>query len=228
MKKFYCLILVLIFVSIPLVSKERNESEVVFFSNSSLYFYGMLTLNHFRPPGDMYYELGADSANTVGPSVGIGYRIINADDRFYVNLECDYSLQKHDFAHGDYTFHNINFLINGEYVLGTGRKRSTVFVGTGIGVVFMPDLVSIYSSSRYSNRSETEVPLVFQVGAKVPLSGSLYLRGELRFHYLVFGDNYYDDSYYDSWTVVLDDYYWDDTSFEHLSTSFSIGLELHL
>lgn len=80
-----------------LFPESKPKSKVRFFSPGSFYIYVMGSFNHFSPLGDHYLELGPDSSDAFAPLLGVGYRVVNIKDRFFVSLEGDYSPAKYNF-----------------------------------------------------------------------------------------------------------------------------------
>jgi hypothetical protein len=203
----------------PLFSQRgsTSKSNVTFFSSRSLYFYVMGSYNHFPPPGDFYLEPGGESSDAFAPVIGIGYRLLDVLDRFFLNVEVDYSPVEFDFDgfnRGQKTGVLI-FMLDSEGKI-LSRPHLSVFVGMGVGFCRLSDPGYYnYTGDYISGGDEGITTLAIGMGIKVRISRHFTFRSEFRWNGEV--------------SVSYDDYYdeWDNTDWTFLYSSFSLGLEFH-
>ncbi|NIM15579.1 MAG: hypothetical protein GTO45_26680 [Candidatus Aminicenantes bacterium] len=198
-------------------TESKPKSNVSFFSPRSLYFYVMGSYHHFVPPGDFYLELGDESSEAFAPVIGIGYRVLNARDRFFLNVEVDYSPAEFDFD-GFAREQKISVLTVMFSAEGTisSRPHFLVFGGIGVGFYRLSDLGYYnYIGDYIFVGNEGITTLALGLGIKVRISRNFTFRSEFRWN----GEVYVSyDEYYDEW---------DNTDWFFLSSSFSLGLEFH-
>lgn len=196
---------------------SKSKSNVSFFSTRSLYFYVMGSYNHFLPPGDFYLELGDEASDAFAPIIGIGYRVLNARERFFLNVEVDYSPAEFDFDSfaREKKISVLTFMFAAEGKISS-RPHLSVFGGIGVGIYRLSDLGYYDYFGDYNSIGDEGITTVaLGMGIKVWISRNFTFRCEFRWN----GEVY----------VSYDDYYdeWDNTDWDFLSSSFSLGLEFH-
>ncbi|MCP4147432.1 MAG: hypothetical protein GY757_06750 [bacterium] len=224
MKKIFCLIVLLLFVSVSFLSADYKSKKVSYFSQGSFYFYGMGSFNHYMPSDGHYAELGIDSVNAFAPVLGLGYRVINSGNRFFLNIEGDYTPGVYDFRNVEnQKISFMTLLVNGEFRL-SGRKPISLFFGLGISLLTLRDMgYWNYRGSFISTGDYTMYPVAVQFGLKFPVSRNIMVRSEVRLYSKINATyDHYDDYYYDY------EYWDDDTDAEPVATSVMLGLEIHL
>lgn len=200
---------------------SKRKSDVRFFQPGSFYIYVMGSYTHLSPPVDLFLPLGDEAANAFGPTIGVGFRIVNFGNKVFINLEGDYTLTSFDFAPyaEDQKVHMITLGFNVE---GRLSPRFHLFGGMGVTFHRFSDL-GYYGPTDifFDMGGDTITTLELALGIKIPISRNLSFRTEFRINSEVYGDfDYYDDYYYD-------EYYDDEFSdWEFVSSSFMIGLEL--
>lgn len=201
---------------------SKSKSTVKFFGPGGLYVYVMGSYNRFAPPDDYYMALGVESSHTYAPLLGIGYRVVNINDRIFFSLEGEYSWAAYNFAGltREQRISAVSFMFNVE-----GRILSkfplVVFGGFGFGVHELLDL-------GYENDQGDFIPikddamtiLVLDVGIKIPIFQHLVIRTEFQWNSESYGQ---DDYYLDYWSNR-----WDKKEVDVLhSSALSMGLEIH-
>jgi len=204
-------------------AESRPKAKVTFFSGKSLYFYVMGSYNHFLPPADFFLELGGEGSDAFAPALGIGYRILNIRDRFFVNIECDYSTAEfdfHDFSRNQ-EISLLTFMLQAEGKFSS-RSPITFFGGMGMGFHRLSSLGYYNLTGDYIRVGDENITTIaLGMGIKVQISRHFTFRSEFRLNGEVYVD-YYNDYYYDWW-----DDEWSDSDWNFLSSSLSIGLEFH-
>jgi hypothetical protein len=180
----------------------------------------MGSYNYFSPLEEHFLELGPDSSDAFAPVLGIGYRVVNIKDRLFVSLEGDYSPATYnfeDFAR-DQKINTLTFMLNVEGRIAFKKFPIVIFGGVGVGIHQLPDLGYEDLPGDYiSFGDDTITVMALDLGIKIPISRSFFIRTEFQWNGEVYGDyNYYDE--YDEWG---------DTQWDFLSSSFSVGLEIH-
>jgi opacity protein-like surface antigen len=199
----------------------KSKSKIRFFSPRSFYIYVMGSYHYFAPPIDFYLALGSESTDAFAPVLGIGYRIVNFWDRLFISLEADFSTARYDF--GDFSRNQnislLTFMLNIEGTLSS-RVPVILFGGAGVGVHWMTDLGYSAIPGDYIWYGDDHLTvLALDLGIKIPLSRHLLIRAEYQWNGEVYGSfDYYDEYWYDEW---------DDTRWDFLSSSLSVGLEYH-
>ncbi len=228
MKKRLQLGLMLIFMLLLMIGGEgflfpesQPRSKIRFFSPGSFYIYVMGSYNHFSPLEEHFLELGSDSADAFAPVFGIGYWLVNIRNRFFVSLEGDFSPASYnfeDFAR-DQKINTLTFMLNMEVKTASKKFPVVIFGGIGVGVHQLFDLGFVDHLGEYiSIGDDTKAVLAMDLGIKIPISRKFLIRAEYQWNGEVYGDyDYYDE--YDEW---------DDTQWDFLSSSFSVGIEIHL
>ena len=199
--------------------RGRGNSDVRFFEPGSVYIYLMGSYTHLSPPADHYYSLGADSANAFGPTIGVGFRLVNFGNRIFINVEGDYTFSTFDFApyNDEQKVHSFTI---GANVEGRLSRRFHLFGGIGVTFINFKDLGYLsWDDYYYDIGNDTITTLEIAFGIKVPVTRNLSFRTEFRINSEVYGEfDVFDDYYYD--------YYDDYSDWEFVSSSFMIGLEL--
>ena len=225
MKKRLHVGLMLIFMLMLMMGSEdflfpgsQPRSRIRFFSPGSFYIYAMGSYNHFSPLEEHFLELGPDSADTFAPVLGIGYRVVNIRDRFFVSLEGDYAPAVYnfeDFARNQ-KINNLTFMLNIEVKTASKKFPVVIFGGMGVSVHQLFDLGFVdYLGEYISIGDDTKAVLALDLGIKIPISRKFLIRAEYQWNGNVYAD--YNDEYDE----------WDDTQWDFLSSSLSVGLELH-
>jgi hypothetical protein len=224
MKKLllYILIFSLTFTVGESMLFSKSKSTVKFFAPGGLYIYVMGSYNRFAPPDDYYDAMGSESSHAYAPLLGIGYRVVNINDRVFISLEGEYSPMTYDF--GDFARNQqisvLSLILNFE-----GRIFSkfplVLFGGFGVGSHGLSDLGYENDQGDYIFVGDDTVTiLVLDVGIKVPITRFLLFRSEFQWNSEAFGPyEYYTISQVDPWDKKLD--------FLH-SSAFSVGLDIHL
>ncbi len=201
-------------------SEGKRNSNVRYFSKDSVYVYAMGSTNRLNPDFGNY-ALGMDSASTLAPVVGLGWRMINFSNRFFFNLEFDYTPAKFDFfSRSNQHIDFYTLMLDAELKIFR-RNPASIFFGMGAS------LVSLHEPYRgndgygyYYYGTDSTVAMALELGAKFPLTRKLFFRSGIRVYGKVTPSYDYE---YDYW----DDEYDDDSDFDAFSTSFSLGLEYH-
>jgi hypothetical protein len=216
------LLIILLIVSLPLMiaaeegENKRKRSNVRYFSKNSLFIYGLGATHNFDPPGDYYFELGLDQANTFAPVVGIGFRMLNWGNRFFLNLAFDFVPAEFDFF--DAPDQKVNFytiMLDVEFNLFRSTPMG-FYLGMGVGFVTLRNLWVVYQGDMVRQSNETITTMAMEFGLKYPISRKMFLRGAVRLHGELVPS-------YDYW-----DEYDNNSDFDRLSTSLMFGIELHL
>jgi len=228
MKKMLQVVLILIFTLTSMIgsndflfSGPKPRSKIKFFSPGSFYIYVMGSYNHFSPLGEHYLELGPDSSDAFAPVLGIGYRIVNIRDRLFVSLEGDYSPATYNFGDfaRDQKINTFTFMLNVEK-RGVSKKFPVViFCGIGVGIHQLPDLGYVDLLGDYIPADDDTITVMaLDIGFKIPVSRKFFIRTEFQWNGEIYGDYAYYDQYDE----------WGDTQWNFLSSSLSVGLEIHL
>lgn len=203
-----------------LFSKSKPKSKVRFFSPGSFYIYVMGSYNHFSPLGEHYLELGPDSADAFAPVLGIGYRVVNFRDRLFFCLEGDYSPATYNFGEfaREQKINTLTFMVNVERRSASKKFPVVIFAGVGVVIHQLPDLGYVDLVGDFIPADDdTVIAFTLDIGIKIPISRSFFIRAEYQWNGDVSGDyEYYDE--YDEW---------DDTQWDFVSSSLSVGLEFH-
>jgi hypothetical protein len=200
---------------------SKSKSTVKFFAPGGFYVYAMGSYNRFAPSQDHYITLGSGSSHAYAPLLGIGYRVVNINDRLFICLEGEYSPITYDFE--DFARHQeisvFSLLLNFE-----GRIFSKfpllVFGGIGVGFHGLSDLGYENDQGDYILvGNDTVSILVLDMGIKVPISRFLFIRSEFQWNTELYTNReYYNDYWVHPWDIK-----WD---FLH-SSALSMGLEIH-
>jgi len=197
-----------------------------FNARTRVYLYTMAGSFHLTAAGSGLWNEVAVSDDGFSLTGGIGFSMLNVNNRFFLNLEADYMASAVNYRGShDRGVKTLSFMIQGEYRLGRLSPVS-VYGGVGIGVIFKDEAVlpGIYDDW-LRVEAMTDVTFAGELGIKVSLSRRLMFRAALRFYSLVDG---YDDIEYwggywgDYWDLWLDDY-----DSELYATSIMAGLEIH-
>jgi len=227
MKKRLHVGLMLIFMLMLMMGSEdflfpgsQPRSRIRFFSPGSFYIYAMGSYNYFSPLEEHFLELGPDSADTFAPVLGIGYRVVNINNRLFVSLEGDYSPAVYnfeDFARNQ-KINTFTFMLNIEGSTASKKFPVIIFCGMGVGIHQLPDLGYVDLLGDYiTTGDDTITVMALDIGFKIPISRRFFIRTEFQWNGEVYGDYYYYDEYDE----------WGDTQWDFLSSSLSVGLEFH-
>jgi hypothetical protein len=191
---------------------SKSKSTVEFFAPGGFYAYVMGSYNRFAPSQDNYMALGSDSSHAYAPILGIGYRVVNINDRVFLGLEGEYSWTAYNFAGStrEQKISTVSFMLNAE-----GRISSkfplVVFGGFGIGVHEFLDLGYENDQGDFIPiEDDTMTILVLDVGIKVPVSRFLLIRSEFQWN----SERYNSIEYRNTYSISK-------------SSALSVGLELH-
>jgi hypothetical protein len=199
----------------------KSKSNIRFFSPRSLYIYVMGSYHYFVPPGDYYLALGSEGSDAFAPVVGIGYQVVNFWDRLFISLEGDFSTVRYNFADvaRNQDISLLTFMLNIEGTVSTGFPL-VVYGGVGVGIHRLANLGHESYPGGYTWFADDRLTvLALDVGIKIPISRPLLIRTEFQWNGEVYGNfNYYDGYWYDEGN---------DTRWDFLSSSFSVGLEFH-
>jgi hypothetical protein len=204
-----------------LFSGSKPKSKIRFFSPGSFYIYVMSSYNHFSPLAEHFLELGPDSADAFAPVLGIGYRVVNIRDRFFVSLEGDYSPAVYDFEDfaRDQKINTFTFMLNVEKRVASKKFPVVIFCGIGVGIHQLPGLGYVdFLGDFIPAADETITVMALDIGIKIPISRRFFIRTEFQWNGEVYGDYSCCDEYDE----------WDNTRWDFLSSSLSVGLEIHL
>lgn len=223
MKKISVFVLIVLVFSVSLNAQKFTQQKQ--HKESRWYFYLLASGIHHIPPEDYLYDAGYESATRFGPTLGLGYKIINPSAGFGMNVELDYSFASFNNDYIKDKSLNI-FTLSGYFDLRFSRQSKwTGYCSVGIAV----QAVSAYSFLDYNKDfanlpSETIVPMSLALGLKYDINRHIKLRAEFRAYREIYGYDE-DEGYYD---YYLDDYI-DDSSLEGYwrGTTLSIGLEYH-
>ncbi|MCK5057235.1 MAG: hypothetical protein KAT34_11305 [Candidatus Aminicenantes bacterium] len=201
---------------------SKQEARVTYFSLKSLYFYTMGSFGRYNPTDEHFLELGTRSANAFSSLFGGGFRLVNIRDRFFFNLEADYSEFTFDF--GDYArdqkIGTLTVMVDLEWFL---RRLPVSFTfGVGATLHFLSDLGYYDKHDRYiSTGDDTVIATAMRIGIKYPLSRRFTLRSEFRWSGEYYGD-YYNNYYWDSYGN-----YYDDSEWDFIFSALCFGVEYH-
>ena len=214
-------VLVLALAGGTLFSQSKPKSRVRWFSPGSLYIYILGSFNRFTPPDVHSLWLGYGNSEAFAPVFGIGYRVVNFGDKFFINLEGEYSPASYDFSGytRDQKISVLSVMINAE---GNISRRVPVilFGGIGIGSHHLSDLkYEDYWGDIVTLGDDNILVMALDIGVKFPISKRLLIRAEYQWNGEVYNDF---DDYWDYW-----DDEWDNTRWDFLSSSVSIGIEFH-
>jgi opacity protein-like surface antigen len=198
---------------------SKAKSRVEYFAPGSLYFYLMGSYNHFSPPQQYSYELGYDHSDAFAPVLGLGYRVIQMGKSLFISIEGDYTPASYNFDEyvWDQKISVFTLMVNME---GTISKKFPVILygGLGMAIHHFADLgYEDYWGDWISTGDDNKTVLALDIGLKFPISRNLYIRTEMQWNGNVDSGTVYDDE------GVEDDW----TEWDFLSSSFSVGLELH-
>jgi hypothetical protein len=203
-------------------SAGKRGSKVRYFSNDSVYVYGMGSVIGFNPSYGDYPDLGTERATTFAPVAGVGFRMVDIGEHLFFNLEFDVTPATFDFygrSNQQVGFYTL--------MLDTEMKffRTTplsIFFGIGASLVTLQEPYWGYDENGdgYYFGNDSTVAMALEVGIKYPLTRKLLFRTGLRVYGKVSPDDYYG---YDYW----DDEYGDNSNLDTFSTSFAVGLEYH-
>lgn len=221
MKKLFLTVLILVMAAGPFLAAKSESKKMTYFSSKSLYVYGMGSLYRFKPPEENYLELGYSGANTFAPTVGVGFRLLNAGNRFFLNIEGDFTPGKFDF---DYLLeqevNTMAIMLNAE--LRLNRKAPvSVFAGIGVGFHHVSELgYEDWWGDWIDTGDNNVVTMAMSLGVKVAISRNFTFRSEFRWYGEVYGNDEYT---YDWWNDE-----WDEGSeFDYVASTFSVGFEFH-
>ncbi len=200
---------------------SKSKSTVKFFAPGGFYVYVMGSYNRFAPPDEYYNALGFESSHAYAPLLGIGYRVVNINDRVFISVEGEYSPIKYDFE--DFARNQeisvFSLMLNFE-----GRIFSkfplVVFGGLGFGSHGLSDLGYENDQGEYILVGDDSVAiLVLDVGIKVPISRFLLIRTEFQWNSESYGP-------YEFYTPQIDPLGYRQSDLLH-SSALSMGLEIH-
>jgi hypothetical protein len=144
---------------------------------------------------------------------------VNIRNRFFVSLEGDFSPASYnfeDFAR-DQKINNLTFMLNIEVKTASKKFPVVIFGGIGVSVHQLFDLGYVdHLGEHVPIGDDTITVLALDLGIKIPISRKFLIRAEYQWNGNVYAD--YNDEYDE----------WDDTQWDFLSSSFSVGLEIHL
>lgn len=208
-KVFILCVILLGFVGFSEAAKCKRDEEpsVRFLPSGSFYIYGMGSANYYDPSWNYSHELDSDTDVDIAPLVGVGYRMLNVQNHFYLNLEFDYIPAEYKFDFGKESIQYYTLMLSSE-IKPFSRNGFSCFLGIGGGVL--------------SNDDEN-VNLAVSLGIKCPLSKNILLRAEAR----AYGDLSDDDD--DRYYLHREDWHYDDEEddFACTSTAVAVGLEIH-
>jgi hypothetical protein len=227
MKKRLQIGLMLIFMLLLMNGSEgflfpgsQPRSKIRFFSPGSFYIYVMGSYNHFSPSEEHFLELGSDSADAFAPVFGLGYWLVNINNRFFISLEGDFSPASYNFGDSarDQKINTLTFMLNMEVKTASKKFPVVIFGGMGVGVHQLFDLGYVDLLGEYVPiGDDTITVMALDLGIKIPISRRFFIRAEYQWNGEVYADYNYDGEYDE----------WDDTQWDFLSSSFSLGLEIH-
>jgi hypothetical protein len=227
MKKMLQIKLMLIFMLTLMIGgdgflfpESKKKSKVRFFSPGSFYIYVMGSYNHFSPLDEYYLELGPDSSDAFAPILGVGYRVVNIRDRFFFSLEGDYSPATYNFGEftRDQKINTLTIMINGERRSASKKFPTVIFAGVGLVIHQLPDLGYVDLLGDFiPTDDDTIFSFAWDIGIKIPISRSFFIRAEYQWN----GDVSGDYEYYDEYDEL------GDTQWDFVSSSLSVGLEVH-
>jgi opacity protein-like surface antigen len=221
MKKLFLTVLIIVLAAGPFLAAKSESKKVTYFSSKSLYIYGMGSLYRFKPVEENYLELGYGSSNVFAPTVGVGFRLLNAGNRFFLNIEGDFTPGKFDF---DYLLeqevNTFTIMLNGELRLNR-QSPVSIFGGLGVGFHHLSDLgyIDIWDDWVHTGDNNI-VTLAMGIGVKVAISRNFTFRSEFRWYGEVYGTGEYT---YDWW----DDEWDEDSNLDYVASTFSVGFEFH-
>ena len=197
-----------------------------FNARTRVYVYTMGGNFHLTAAGSGLWNEVALADDGVSITGGIGFSLLNVHNRFFLNLETDFtsSTVRYRGSHGRGVY-AWSFMMQGEYRLGQVSPVS-VYAGIGVAVIGKEEAVvpGIYDDWLRVD-SATEATFAGELGIKVSVVRHLMLRAALRFYSVSTG---YDDI--DYWGGYWDHYLdvWvDDYGSELYATQIMAGLELH-
>ncbi|MBN1197122.1 MAG: hypothetical protein JXA62_06920 [Candidatus Aminicenantes bacterium] len=201
-------------------------TEYNYNARTRVYVYTMGGNFHLTAAGSGLWHEAALADDGVSLTGGLGFSLLNVHNRFFLNLETDFTSAtvRYRGSHG----RGVNawsFMIQGEYRLGQASPVS-VYAGIGVGVIGKDEVIvpGIYDDWLRVD-SVTEATFAGELGIKVSVARRLMFRAALRFYSVSTG---YDDI--DYWGGYWDSYLdvWvDDYGSELYATSIMAGLELH-
>jgi len=203
-----------------LFPESKPKSKVRFFAPGSFYVYVMGSYDHFSPLDEYYLELGPDSADAFTPILGIGYRVVNFRDRMFFCLEGDYSPATYNFGEfaREQKINTLTIMVNVERRSASKKFPVVIFAGVGLVIHQLPDLGYVDLVGDFIPTDDDMIfSFAWDIGIKIPISRSFFIRAEYQWNGDVSGDyEYYDE--YDEWG---------DTRWDFVSSSLSVGLEFH-
>lgn len=227
MKKILQIKLILIFILTLMIggdgfllSKSKSKSKVRYFSPGSFYIYVLGSYNHFSPLDEYFLELGPDSADALSPVLGVGFRVVNIRDRFFINIEGDYAPATYDFGEyaRDQKINTLTLMLNIAGRIWSKKLPLIVYGGIGVGFHHLSDLGYVDLLGDFiSGGDDTITVMAFDLGIKIPISRSLFVRTEFQWNGEVYGD-------YECYCEYEE---WGDTQWDFMSSSFSVGIEFH-
>lgn len=203
-----------------------NAAEYNFSARTRAYVYAMGGNFHLTAAGSGLWHEAAPADDGFSLTGGIGFSLLNVNNRFFLNLEADYTdaTLQYRGTHG----RGVNawaFMLQGEYRLGRVSPVS-VYVGLGVGVIDKDAaIVPGIGDDWFQVDPVTEATFAGELGIKVSVAKRLMLRAALRFYSVSSGYDgidYWGGYWDDYWDVWVDDY-----SSELYATSFMAGLEVH-
>lgn len=199
------------------------EGDHNFNARTRVYGYVMGGNFHLTPAGSGLWDNLAYTEDAVAPTVGIGFSLLNINNRFFLNLEADATWASLDTGIYDtLNVTTISLMFQGEYRLGRMSPVS-LYCGLGVGIIhnnggnFPAGLEWLYVPEF------TDTTLATELGVKVSITRHLMFRAAFRAFALV-------EDYYGEYGHYWDDYlgYWmDDYESELYATSVMAGLEFH-
>jgi hypothetical protein len=227
------LILLFMLTTLPLMGfaetskdmvQKRKSSGLSFFSPGSFFVYVLGTHCNFDPPAKYYLDLGGRSVNSFVPMIGLGYRILNSRDNFYLNLSFDYMPAKFDFPHSFNQKANIyTLLLDAEGVFFRDFPIS-IYFGLGVSIINLDDLGYFDAWDKWVLVGDDSVTaMAIELGMKYTISKNFLIRASLRF----IGE--IDITNHEYWDEYWDDYFYDNNGIlNRLNTSLGVGIEFHL
>ena len=199
---------------------SNPKSKVRFFAPGSFYVYVMGSYNHFSPLDEYYLELGSNSSDAFAPVLGIGYRILNFGGRMFFCLEGDYSPGTYNFGEfaREQKINTLTIMLNVERRFASKKFPVVIFAGVGLVIHQLPDLGYVDLLGDFIPTDDNTIfSFTMDIGIKIPISRSFFIRAEYQWNGDVSGDyEYYDE--YDEFG---------DTRWDFVSSSLSVCLEFH-
>jgi hypothetical protein len=191
---------------------SKSKSTVKFFAPGGFYVYAMGSYNRFAPSEDHYMVLGSESSHAYAPILGIGYRVVNINDRVFLGLEGKYSRAAYNFAGStrEQKISTVSFMLNAEGHIFS-KFPLLVFGGIGFGSHGLSDLGYENDQGDYIPIEDDEMNIfVFDVGIKIPIFQYLVIRTEFQWN----SEKYDVIEFRNTYRILK-------------SSALSVGMELH-